>query len=301
MFDDKQKNDNFGNMGNQAGKPGVMPPPSLPTENGAEDILDGADPMVLNQMSATPTLNPLAQNQPAMTSGQAESPAMFRGAAVPQLDNLAEAQPVSSVGPDLNKPQSLPSQPLPGSDANQVSAGYPPVSAGEIEGKNLSAGKKVLIVFISILLLGGLGIGGYWLYQKVVKSSQNIENTPAIITPTLTPEIPETEGQTNEGAVDATQEQNVEEQEAEIDEGLTPAVTIDADGDGLTDDEERALGTDINKADTDDDQLPDRDEVEVYKTDPLNKDSDGDGYMDGEEVKAGYDPKGPGRLPGQPG
>jgi len=48
--------------------------------------------------------------------------------------------------------------------------------------------------------------------------------------------------------------------------------------------------------DTDNDGLFDREEVEVYKTDPLNFDTDGDGFLDGDEVKAGYNPKGEGKL-----
>ncbi len=48
---------------------------------------------------------------------------------------------------------------------------------------------------------------------------------------------------------------------------------IDSDNDGLTDDEERIYGTDIN-----------------------NPDTDGDGYLDGQEVKNGYNPLGPGKL-----
>src|SRR4030042_1404389 len=41
----------------------------------------------------------------------------------------------------------------------------------------------------------------------------------------------------------------------------------DSDQDGLSDDEEKAYGTDVN-----------------------NRDTDGDGYTDGVEVKSGYDP-----------
>lgn len=59
---------------------------------------------------------------------------------------------------------------------------------------------------------------------------------------------------------------------------------VDTDGDGLTDDEERELGTDPNNPDTDGDGLSDGDEVHVYHTDPLNKDTDGDGLTDYEEV-----------------
>ena len=58
----------------------------------------------------------------------------------------------------------------------------------------------------------------------------------------------------------------------------------DHDGDGLTNDEEKRLGTDPHKADTDGDGLTDGEEVNKYHTDPLKVDSDGDGLNDGEEV-----------------
>ncbi len=51
------------------------------------------------------------------------------------------------------------------------------------------------------------------------------------------------------------------------------ALMIDSDGDGITDNMEKRLGTD-----------------------PLNSDTDGDGYLDGAEVKEGYNPLGEGRL-----
>ena len=71
---------------------------------------------------------------------------------------------------------------------------------------------------------------------------------------------------------------------------------IDTDGDGLKDEEEKVLETDINKFDTDNDGLNDFDEVKKWKTDPLNSDTDGDGYLDGQEIEGGYDPLGSGRL-----
>lgn len=52
----------------------------------------------------------------------------------------------------------------------------------------------------------------------------------------------------------------------------TPVSMVDSDADGLTDDEEKIIGTDPNKADT-----------------------DNDGYLDLEEVKSGYDPLVPGQ------
>lgn len=57
-------------------------------------------------------------------------------------------------------------------------------------------------------------------------------------------------------------------------------------GDGLTFAEERRLGTDPNKVDTDDDGLSDWLEAKQYGTNPVSRDSDGDGLTDGEEVNA---------------
>ncbi|MEK7529792.1 MAG: hypothetical protein AAB570_02615 [Patescibacteria group bacterium] len=70
----------------------------------------------------------------------------------------------------------------------------------------------------------------------------------------------------------------------------------DEDLDGLTRGEEAALGTDGAAFDTDRDGLSDGEEVNVYKTNPLERDTDGDGYADGEEVENDFNPNGEGRL-----
>lgn len=77
---------------------------------------------------------------------------------------------------------------------------------------------------------------------------------------------------------------------------LTTSTTTDTDGDGLLDSEEEMLGTLSTDSDTDNDQLTDRQEVKIYKTNPLNSDTDGDGYPDGEEVRRFYNPNGPGKM-----
>ncbi len=58
----------------------------------------------------------------------------------------------------------------------------------------------------------------------------------------------------------------------------------DDDGDGLSNKQEKTLGTNPNNPDTDGDGLSDGDEVFKYKTDPTKKDTDGDGLSDGDEV-----------------
>ena len=46
--------------------------------------------------------------------------------------------------------------------------------------------------------------------------------------------------------------------------------------------------------------MTDREEVQIYGSDPVKPDTDGDGYLDGQEVRAGYNPNGPGELTGVP-
>jgi len=64
----------------------------------------------------------------------------------------------------------------------------------------------------------------------------------------------------------------------------------DVDGDGLTNEQEAALGTDPRNPDTDGDGLRDGDEVNIYHTDPLLADTDGDGQSDATELLVGTDP-----------
>ncbi|MBI5734005.1 MAG: hypothetical protein HY973_03625 [Candidatus Kerfeldbacteria bacterium] len=79
---------------------------------------------------------------------------------------------------------------------------------------------------------------------------------------------------------------------------------IDSDNDGLTDEQEKVLGTDPHNLDSDGDFLIDGAEVgeKAFNTNPLNPDTDGDGISDGDEVKQGMDPAKPGdvKLEGAP-
>lgn len=65
------------------------------------------------------------------------------------------------------------------------------------------------------------------------------------------------------------------------DMGLYEAIPLeDRDSDGLPDKLEKALGTDIENIDTDRDSISDYEEIQKYKTNPLEKDSDNDGMSD---------------------
>jgi hypothetical protein len=68
------------------------------------------------------------------------------------------------------------------------------------------------------------------------------------------------------------------------------AQSNDVDGDGLTNEQEAAIGTDPRNPDTDGGDLSDGDEVNTYHTDPLLADTDGDGQSDASELAVGTDP-----------
>jgi hypothetical protein len=81
--------------------------------------------------------------------------------------------------------------------------------------------------------------------------------------------------------------------QADLDgDGIGDACDDDIDGDGLSNTQEAALGTDPRKPDTDGDGLTDGAEVNTYGTNPLLADTDGDGLTDGQEVTLyGTNPK----------
>ncbi len=69
-----------------------------------------------------------------------------------------------------------------------------------------------------------------------------------------------------------------------------PDILFDSDQDGLTNAQEKKLGTNPAEKDTDFDGLSDDEEVNTYHTNPLLADTDRDGYTDGVEVTGGFDP-----------
>ncbi len=65
----------------------------------------------------------------------------------------------------------------------------------------------------------------------------------------------------------------------------------DSDGDGLSDKDERNIyHTDPKNNDTDNDGLLDGEEINIYYTNATNPDTSGDGLLDGKAVELGLDP-----------
>jgi hypothetical protein len=79
-------------------------------------------------------------------------------------------------------------------------------------------------------------------------------------------------------------------------DSLTFSQSDDPDMDGLTTDQELALGTDPLNPDTDGDGIADGYEVNTLRTNPLLRDSDNDGFPDRSELLAGTSPTNPDSL-----
>ena len=169
---------------------------------------------------------------------------------------------------------------------SKVGIGEPGEAAVDAS-KERPAGKFRKIFMFVIIIVGGLlvGSGGYLGYNVLIsKFSSDLEAGK------------EVEEQTENAGIIDQESGGVVVDKNNQDNVVPGEQVMDSDQDGLSDEEEKALGTDINNPDTDGDGLFDREEVKVYKTNPLIRDSDGDGFLDGAEVKGGYDPNGPGKL-----
>lgn len=126
--------------------------------------------------------------------------------------------------------------------------------------------KFVIIVIIILALFGGVFY--FWKYRQSGAGSEAAK----------------------EAAKRAEMSVGLQEAKSSWDADIKAAAAVDKDMDGLTDEEEKKLGTDPNLPDTDHDGLLDKDEVELFKTNPKNPDTDGDGVKDGLEVRFGRDP-----------
>jgi hypothetical protein len=140
----------------------------------------------------------------------------------------------------------------------------------------------ILIIIGGLILIGVLFYFGYAYFVKPLlapKETAPVTNvvsdeTPATSTPQVTENILPTESIATETPViststseTASSSETIFPEETQVVTSTVAVSTVDSDADGLTDAEEKIIGTDPNKADT-----------------------DGDGYLDIAELKSGYDP-----------
>ncbi len=157
----------------------------------------------------------------------------------------------------------------------------PPPAATPVRQSRKSILPKIIIVIIALAAMGGAAYLAYIFMQPEEDAGTDDANLPGQ-TAGDSDELPDGKGDSP---------------------AVTPPVVVppvvvivDTDGDGLTNEQERAAGTDVSKPDTDSDLLGDKEEVQIYGTDPLRADTDGDTFSDGQEVRSGYNPNGPGKI-----
>ena len=164
--------------------------------------------------------------------------------------------------------------------------------------------KRILVASIVLVVVA---IIGFAVWYFVIRKPAAMP-APKVVAPTTAPVVeapaivqPETPvvADPNIVNVDATGPAKIPEPVIEKPADVPLPVTDtqkDTDKDGLTDDQEKKLGTDPTNPDTDADGLNDGAEVNIWGTDPLNKDTDNDGFTDGQEVLNGFNPKGTGKA-----
>ncbi|NQU77900.1 hypothetical protein HQ544_04360 [Candidatus Falkowbacteria bacterium] len=288
------------NQGNQNSDEGAAPPnlpiggqtvPTPPTPGGvgAEDIFDGVDNRPAPALPAEAPLSP-PQAPPSAPATPPPPPVPeFQPAPLP-----TPGAPAGQIGLATGQ------VPVPQVDASEIGQApptvMPGVPAGQMTGKEgLPTGKKIIIIIVSIILVVALAALGFWAYERFLGGVDDSIGD-GVMDNDSDGEEDGNEGDQDGDEGDQDGDEGDQDGDGDGDEVFDPGVFLDTDGDGLTDEEELALGTDINNPDSDEDGLTDRQEIEIYKTDPLEPDTDGDGYVDGNEVDYGYDPMGPGRL-----
>lgn len=187
--------------------------------------------------------------------------------------------------------------------ANVLSNTAPLSSNQMYEMKQPILGRVLLLIFL-LLVLGGIGFGGWYFYDKL-KNNQSIgvetgdatNNSKNVVKESV--EKQQTPPATNSPAPIVAPSTTVSSSEVTAsmnNDKILFGESVDSDHDGLDDVREKQIGTDTRKKDSDEDGLNDGDEVIIWKTNPLNSDTDGDSYKDGSEVFHGYNPLGPGKL-----
>jgi hypothetical protein len=145
---------------------------------------------------------------------------------------------------------------------------------------------KVIFAILGVMLVGGLGA---WYMLTRPSSSDPIETSPIVETP-----IEPAEPYVDPYPEDTDRDGMSNEEETAL--GLD-TTTFDTDQDGLADALEiNGTNTDPTKADTDGDGLTDGQEFLIWNTDPTKADTDGDGFDDLTEIQNGFNPNGDGRL-----
>lgn len=306
----------FDNTGQPTPKPtghGAQPGAPMPPANASDQLAAPTPPAPAAEDStpAAPTIPPVAAPQKtAPTPGPvddifvhtdrsqlaAPAPDAVTHPEPPSPLNAGKASPFKAAG---EAPSDIETSPYMATSDNAPPIAGAPHAAKHKKAPKNSKRKYFIIGIAGLAIIGGAAFA-WWFFTlnteplvEVVPTENQQQNQQAspspvrqVQPPTTNPLVPDVPAPT-------------EVSENPIEEPDSPTVVDinkDTDLDGLTDEQERSLGTDMFSNDTDLDGLLDQEEVEIYLTNPTNSDTDGDGFKDGEEVSNGYNPNGAGNL-----
>ncbi len=232
-----------------------------------EDIFSQTEQIKNSAVAPGASPQPTASNSPATTQPGAQASPSSTVNASPSVNEPALKSP-PSVFKKINSTSGSNQSPF----VNQPA----PLTGAE---DNVKPNKKtallVVIAFVCVVIVAS---GAFWYFNRPAAKEERA------FVPAETANLFDQPLKNNNSA------ENKSNPDSSTGNDKTKPAAKDTDGDGLTDEEEAALGTSLTSPDTDNDGLFDKEEVKVYKTDPLKADTDGDGYPDGEEVKNNFDP-----------
>ncbi|MDO8668893.1 MAG: hypothetical protein Q7K65_01190 [Candidatus Buchananbacteria bacterium] len=233
--------------------------------------------------------NPMAPSGPMPSEPRKQSPPPLnlpddRIKPAPAVPRPPQVEDIFSETETPSSPRI--SRPMQPGQASQMA-----VSPDVFGGRSMFQNKAlvVLLSLIGLAIIGGVVFAAVSFFtSKTSGPDANLNANINTNVNTNTEANANTNTETN-GNANANENANIN---AETNANANANVSLgpDSDNDGLSDEEEKQLGTNPNNFDTDGDGLIDRVEVRIYNTDPLKKDTDGDGYNDGDEVVNGFDP-----------
>lgn len=199
----------------------------------------------------------------------------------PVEDMFASTEALGSSRPVMPQPTPVSSRPAVSVQEHVMNSMVPDKEEiAELTGsKSFSNKQKIILLIVAILVVCGLGAGGYFLYTNISTVVGGNENTNKVVNNSVLPVL----------------NKNVNK----VLNANTPVV-VNTNTNAIANANVNKINTNLNTntvviKDTDNDGLSDTLEV-TWGTDMRNPDTDGDGFKDGDEVKNGYNPLGAGKF-----
>jgi len=274
------------------------PPQNLPTAKEPQDMLDATEKN--ESPTQPPSISPMEVNR---TNSDPHSGGFRFGESGiengPSALDAGKLRPISGGSDAVGQPLEIVT---PRAQTQSVPESVAGMGTAPLEESLFSKHRVLFGVLIGLVVFGGIAYGAMMLLLRDSNTSEvpKVINKEEVVAPVEQVDaiIPSVTEEQNSETTSSTSEMNVTQTTTttNIIPGDVVNISVDVDGDGLTEEEEIKNGTDPKKTDTDGDGLTDKEEINIWKSNPLVADTDGDGFSDGAEVKNNYSPIGSGRI-----